>query len=140
MKTRKQKIRQERPEEMQETRQLKVEKREERKQLEVKKEKLKKVKPKKEKLKKERFGRKFRFVERFINYVKCRSRIALAVANRRFTAVLSLTLKSGMELEKGMELARELVDNEKVAERISRCSEQLQAGDGSTISSLPLLP
>ena len=54
MKTRKQKIRQERSEEMQETRQLKVEKREERKQLEVKKEKLKKVKPKKEKLKKEK--------------------------------------------------------------------------------------
>ena len=49
MKTRKQKIRQERSEEMQETRQLKVEKREERKQLE-----LKKVKPKKEKLKKEK--------------------------------------------------------------------------------------
>lgn len=54
MKTRKQKIRQERSEEMQETRQLKVEKGEERKQLEVKKEKLKKVKPKKEKLKKEK--------------------------------------------------------------------------------------
>ena len=54
MKTRKQKIRQERSEEMQETRQLKVEKREERKQLEVKKEKIKKVKPKKEKLKKEK--------------------------------------------------------------------------------------
>lgn len=54
MKTRKQKIRQERSEEMQKTRQLKVEKREERKQLEVKKEKLKKVKPKKEKLKKEK--------------------------------------------------------------------------------------
>lgn len=54
MKTRKQKIRQERSEEMQETRQLKEEKREERKQLEVKKEKLKKVKPKKEKLKKEK--------------------------------------------------------------------------------------
>lgn len=54
MKTRKQKIRQEKSEEMQETRQLKVEKREERKQLEAKKEKLKKVKPKKEKLKKEK--------------------------------------------------------------------------------------
>ena len=57
MKTRKQKIRQERSEEMQETRQLKVEKREERKQLEVKKEKLKKEKvrkPKKERIKKER--------------------------------------------------------------------------------------
>ena len=54
MKIRKQKIRQEKPEEMQENRQLKVEKKEERKQLEVKKEKLKKVKPKKEKLKKEK--------------------------------------------------------------------------------------
>lgn len=54
MKIRKQKIRQEKPEEMQENRQLKVEKKEERKQLEVKKEKLKKVKPKKEKVKKEK--------------------------------------------------------------------------------------
>lgn len=52
MKTRKQKIRQEKPEEMQETRQLKVEKREERKQLEVKKEKPKKEKLKKEKVRK----------------------------------------------------------------------------------------
>ena len=54
MKIRKQKIRQQKPEEKQETQQLKVEKREERKQLEVKKEKLKKVKPKKDKLKKEK--------------------------------------------------------------------------------------
>ena len=54
MKIRKQKIRQQKPEEKQETQQLKVEKREERKQLEVKKEKLKKVKPKKEKVKKEK--------------------------------------------------------------------------------------
>lgn len=76
-----------------------------------------------------RAGRKFSAVEHFINYVKCRSKIALAVANRRFTAVLALTLKSGMELEKGMELAKELVDNEKVADRIGRCSEQLQVGE-----------
>lgn len=54
MKIRKQKIRQQKPEEKQETQQLKVEKKEERKQLEVKKEKLKKVKSKEEKVKKER--------------------------------------------------------------------------------------
>ena len=76
-----------------------------------------------------RFGKKFGFVERFISYVKGRSKIALAVANRRFTAVLALTLKSGMELEKGMELARELVANQTVAERIGKCSEQLQMGE-----------
>lgn len=76
-----------------------------------------------------RFGKKFSIVERFVNFVKCRSRIALSVANRRFTSVLALTLKSGMELEKGMELAKELVGNEKVAERIAKCSEQLQLGE-----------
>lgn len=76
-----------------------------------------------------RTGRKFGFAERFMNLLKSRSRIALAVANRRFTAVLSLALKSGMELEKGMELAKELVGNEVVAERIGTCSKQLQAGE-----------
>ena len=54
---------------------------------------------------------------------------ALAVANRRFTSVLALTLKSGMELEKGMDLAKELVENESVAVRIGKCSEQLQTGE-----------
>lgn len=76
-----------------------------------------------------RFGKKFSAVEKFINFMKCRSKIALSVANRRFTAVLSLTLKSGMELEKGMELAKELVENDKVAQRIGTCSEQLQTGE-----------
>lgn len=77
-----------------------------------------------------RSGRKPGFAERFMNWLKGRSRIALAVANRRFTAVLALTLRSGMELEKGMELAGELVANETVAGRIVACSRQLQAGEG----------
>ena len=44
-------------------------------------------------------------------------------------AVLALTLKSGMELEKGMYLTKELVENESVAVRIGKCSEQLQMGE-----------
>ena len=76
-----------------------------------------------------KFGKRFALVERFVNFVKGRSKIALAVANRRFTAVLALTLKSGMELEKGMDLAKELVENESVAVRIGKCSEQLQMGE-----------
>ena len=43
--------------------------------------------------------------------------------------MLALTLKSGMELEKGMDLAKELVENESVAVRIGKCSEQLQMGE-----------
>lgn len=76
-----------------------------------------------------RKGRKFSYVERLITWVKGRSNIALAVANRRFTSVLALTLKSGMELDKGMDLAAELVDNERVAKQIETCSQQLQSGE-----------
>lgn len=75
-----------------------------------------------------RFGRQFRFVERITDGIKRKSRIALAVANRRFTSVLALTLHSGMEMEKGLKLAQELVENSRVAERISQCAADLEAG------------
>ncbi len=75
-----------------------------------------------------RMGKRLKLVERLISFVKCRSSIALAVANRRFSAVLALTLKSGMELEKGLNLAGELVENERVAERIGKCSKELEEG------------
>ena len=63
-----------------------------------------------------------------VNYVKNHSNSAMAIANRRFTSVLALTLKSGMELEKGLELAGELVDNQKVAGQIKKCGEALETG------------
>lgn len=75
-----------------------------------------------------RFGHRISVVDKMVNYVKCHSHIALAIANRRFTSVLALTLKSGMEFEKGLELAGELVDNEKVAAQIEQCGRTLETG------------
>ena len=75
-----------------------------------------------------RFGHRISLVDKMVNYVKCHSRIALAIANRRFTSVLALTLKSGMEFEKGLELAGELVDNGKVAAQIEKCGQTLETG------------
>lgn len=75
-----------------------------------------------------RFGHWISLVDKMVNYVKCHSRIALAIANRRFTSVLALTLKSGMEFEKGLELAGELVDNGKVAAQIEKCGQTLETG------------
>ncbi len=59
-------------------------------------------------------GHAFSWVERLKDWVKRRNKTMLAVAGRRFTSVLALTLKSGLELEKGMDLAQELVDNSKI--------------------------
>lgn len=75
-----------------------------------------------------RFGYRFLVVEQMMDVVKRRNRVALAVAKRRFTAVLALTLRSGMELEKGMELAEELVENSKVQEQIAGCGTDLELG------------
>ena len=75
-----------------------------------------------------RGGKKIGAVEHVADRFKRKSRIALAVANRRFTSVLALTLHSGLELEKGMELAAELVENPAVEEKIKACGEELETG------------
>lgn len=74
-------------------------------------------------------GRRVHWLENMKERFKERNRTALAVAGRRFASVLALTLKCGMELEKGMELARELVDNNKVAGMIGACMEKLEIGE-----------
>ena len=51
-----------------------------------------------------------------------------------FTSVLALTLKSGLELEKSMELAKELAENETVAGQIDDCSRRLEEGEKATMT------
>ena len=75
-------------------------------------------------------GKELTIANKLMERLKRNSKTALAAAGRRFTAVLALTIRSGMELDKGMELARELVDNGTVAEKIDVCSEKLQLGEG----------
>lgn len=75
-----------------------------------------------------RMGHRFALLENLAGWVKRKSRIALAVANRRFTSVLALTLHSGLELEKGLELAAELSENAAVSERIGTCQKMLEEG------------
>ena len=75
-------------------------------------------------------GKELTIAHKLMERLKRNSKTALAAAGRRFTAVLALTIRSGMELDKGMELARELVDNDTVAEKIDVCSEKLQLGEG----------
>lgn len=73
-------------------------------------------------------GKRILLAEKMVNQIKRRSRIALSVAKRRFTFIMALTLKSGLELEKGLELAGELVENSKVAEQIEVCKRRMAEG------------
>ena len=51
-----------------------------------------------------RSGKKILLAEGLVNWLKRRSKIAKFIANRRFTAVLSLTLKAGWTWKKGWSL------------------------------------
>lgn len=73
-------------------------------------------------------GHGFAWAQKATEWFKKHNKTAIMVAQRRFTSVLALTLKSGMELEKGMGLAEELVGNESIAKVIHACAEELEIG------------
>ena len=77
-----------------------------------------------------KLGKKVTVVERLLERFKRSNRTALLVAKRRCTSVLALTLKSGLELEKGIELADELAGNSRIQEYLSNCKEELEIGKG----------
>ncbi len=76
-----------------------------------------------------KLGRKIHIVETMTERFKRSNKTALLVAKRRCCAVLALTLKGGVELEKGIELAEELVGNSKVRECLATCRESLETGN-----------
>ncbi len=77
-----------------------------------------------------KYGKKAHLAERAAEKFKRSSKTALLVAKRRCCAVLALTLKSGLELEKGIELAEELADNSRIQEYLAKCKDGLETGKG----------
>ena len=72
-----------------------------------------------------KYGKKAHLAERAAEKFKRSSKTALLVAKRRCCAVLALTLKSGLELEKGIELAEELADNSRIQEYLAKCKDMV---------------
>lgn len=75
-----------------------------------------------------KFGKKVHLVENALEKLKRSNKTALLAAKRRCSSVLALTLKSGLELEKGIELAEELADNGRIREYLAKCKEELESG------------
>lgn len=76
------------------------------------------------------FGKKLRLAETMVEKFKRSNKTALLVAKRRCSSVLALTLKSGLELEKGIELALELAGNGRIEEYLLSCKNSLDEGKG----------
>lgn len=68
-------------------------------------------------------GVEVQWTKGILDKIKSRNKIALAIAKRRFTAVMSLAIRSGMDMKKGLDMAEALVENENAVERIRACRE-----------------
>lgn len=68
------------------------------------------------------------WLDRLKEFIKRRSHTSLMAAYRRFTSVLALAEGCDLDLEQGLELAKELADNSRVAEKLTVCIEKLEDG------------
>ncbi|MGN0712063.1 MAG: type II secretion system F family protein [Anaerovoracaceae bacterium] len=66
--------------------------------------------------------------EKILSVIKEKSNIASAMAKRRVAAVLSLSLRSGMKLEEGIEMAGRMVSMPKIKKSLENCKEELELG------------
>lgn len=66
--------------------------------------------------------------EKFLSAINEKSSIAFAMAKRRVAAVLSLSLRSGMKLEEGIDMAGKMVSQPKVKKALENCKEELELG------------
>lgn len=76
-----------------------------------------------------RRGQKLQWAENIVETVKERSRIAVILSKRRLAAVLALSVRSGLAVEKGVDMAQDIVRQSKIQKRISRCREELEQGE-----------
>lgn len=65
-----------------------------------------------------------------VNRLKSKNKIAIGIGYQRLASVLHMTLKSGMEFEKGLELGEELVNNKEIEAKIVKAKENLESGKG----------
>ncbi|MBN7773391.1 type II secretion system F family protein [Clostridium aminobutyricum] len=75
-----------------------------------------------------RKGNQLKWTEQLIRLIKEKSSIAGMLAKRRFTAILAISIKSGLETDKGVEMAAELINQSKIHEKIVHCKEELVSG------------
>lgn len=77
------------------------------------------------------FGMKVPAAEKAADFIKNRSRIAEAVAKRRLSAAMALAIRCGMDMEKGMDMAAGLIENDRIKEQVLSCKKHMEEGQDS---------
>lgn len=75
-----------------------------------------------------RRGHNLQWTEQMLENLKEKSSIAITLAKRRITTVLAISIKSGLKIESGMEMALKLVSQKKIKENLQGCKEEMEMG------------
>lgn len=73
-------------------------------------------------------GHKMLWAEQLLENIKEKSSIAITLAKRRIAAVLAISIKSGLEIDEGMEMAIQLIAQKKIQQKLQKCKEQMELG------------
>lgn len=73
-------------------------------------------------------GRQPAFAASLLKKLKSHSKISRMTAIRRFCNTMSVTLRCGLRLEEGLDMAGRLADQTDVAQTIARCKEDVSGG------------
>ncbi|MCR5481678.1 MAG: type II secretion system F family protein [Clostridia bacterium] len=71
-------------------------------------------------------GHNFSWAENLTGFVLERSAIATAMSRRRFASALSLSVKSGVDLQKGLEMAEALISQKKMKAAAEKCLQSFE--------------
>lgn len=69
------------------------------------------------------------WAENMLGTVKEKSHIAVLLAKRRLSAILAISIRSGLSAEKGVEMAEDIVAQKKVQAKIIQCKDELEKGE-----------
>ncbi|MFV0517883.1 MAG: type II secretion system F family protein [Aminipila sp.] len=73
-------------------------------------------------------GRQVKWANRLALLIKEKSNVAMALAKRRIASVLSMSIKSGLEIESGIEMATELISQKVIKKSLTLCKDEIESG------------
>lgn len=73
-------------------------------------------------------GHKMLWAEQLLENIKEKSSISVTLAKRRIAAVLSISIKSGLGIDAGMEMALNLISQKNIKDKLEKCKGQMESG------------
>lgn len=73
-------------------------------------------------------GHSLQWTERLLGVLKEKSGVAVTLAKRRIAAVMAIAIKSGLEIDAGIDMAGQLISQKTLKEKLESCKTEMEMG------------